>query len=778
MTATTHRSRRLALLFGGPLSLCTAAVLVFFSWAFTVELPHSALSPSNIASVRVVAHDGSLLREVLSREDGRCRWVPLDQISPHLIQATLASEDQRFFSHGGVDPLALARALTSSLRQGRVVSGGSTLTMQLVRLVRPAPRTLGTKLREMVLAYKLDQRMSKEVVLWQYLNRAPYGNGTFGIEAAARRYLNKPAAHLSLAEAALLAALPRSPSGYNPFSHRERLLRRQRYILGLMAAQGRITPKELRLARRQPIALDAAQRPFQAPHMVQHVLALPLAARASWIRTTLDRHLQQRVEAAVQNTLFRVHRQGVTNAAVLVVENATGRVLAYVGSSDFFAETTSGQVDGTLALRQPGSTVKPFTYALALQQRELTAASLLRDLPARFVTDQGIYAPRNYDGTFHGPVRLRVALASSYNVPAVRTARRVGVQRLLDGLRAMGFHSLRRPARHYGLGLTLGNGEVSLHELVAAFATLARGGRYLPLRFIEQLRLPDGRSIDPSPPRGKRVLDRRVAYVITHILSDPLARVPAFGRNSALDLGLPSAVKTGTSKDFRDNWTVGYSPLYTVGVWVGNFDGSSMHNVSGISGAGPLWAEVMLAATGSRSPPFERPSGLVTRTICPLSGALVGPACEQSTEELFLVGSEPRDPCAFHQRIEQRTVVIYPPPYRAWAHARGLAVHSDHATPLHSDGENRRAARVRIRFPADGERFFVDPDLKRVYQNLPLEAVVQGSAREVRWLVDGRQVARAPFPYTARWNLETGRHSIVAQLPDGQRSKPVIVTVQ
>jgi penicillin-binding protein 1C len=762
-------------------------------WAARLELPAGALAPTNIASVRVQAADGTLLREVLSRPDGRARWVPLGAISPHLVQATLAGEDKRFNDHAGIDPVAVLRALLLAAHHGRVVSGASTLTMQLVRLAQPAPRTISVKLREMVLACKLERELTKEQILWQYLNRAPYGHGTFGVEAAARRYFGKPAAHLSLAESARLAALPRGPSGYDPYRHRSRLERRARAILTLMREQGRITAGAHRLALHERVHWQEAARPFLAPHLVRRLASDPRLAGATSIRTTIDLALQERVEAAAGSIVEQLAPRGVTNAAALVVENATGNVLAYVGSTAFFDADTDGQNDGTTALRQPGSTMKPFTYGLALEQG-LTPATLLEDLPAHFPTERGDYAPRNYDNQFHGPVRLRVALGSSYNVPAVRTARRVGLQRLLDRLRAFGFSSLDQPARHYGLGLTLGNGEVTLHELVAGYAALARGGVYKPLRLVLEARTPRGRAL--SLPRGeaRRVLERRAAHLVSHILSDPAARLPAFGPATVLEVGFPAAVKTGTSKDFRDNWTVGYTPEITVGVWVGNFDGAPMHDVSGITGAGPLWAEVIRQAANS-APAFSRPKEIVSARICPLSGALAGRNCPGEVEELFVRGTAPRSACDVHREIaidrrnglragpgcpehhiERRALVVLPPPYRAWAHAQGLPSPPAESSPLCPTPPPRTA--VSIRFPVEGDRYFVDADLRRSHQTLPLEATVEGSPREVRWLVDGELVARAGYPYSAAWPIHRGRHTIEAVLPDGQRSGPVTITVR
>jgi penicillin-binding protein 1C len=790
----------------GALGATVASALALVVWAHGVELPQGALDPRRVAAVRVLARNGALLRNSLSREDGGAVFVPLERISPHVIAATLASEDHRFYRHRGVDGLALLRASVQNLRALRVVSGGSTVTMQLARILRPAPRTLGAKLREAVLAYKLEQVLSKREILWLYLNRAPYGNGTFGIEAAAQRYLDKPAERLSLAEAALLSALPRSPTGYNPYRNRERLLRRQRAILAQLTARGLVSAEAERLARKEPIAWERARRPFLAPHLVERVLARKELARAVSITTTLDLELQERVETALRSWVERLRPKGVTNAAALVVENASGEVLAYVGSADYWSEKDGGQNDGTLALRQPGSAVKPLTYALALE-RGKTPASILRDLPVHFSTDKGDYAPRNYDDLFHGPVRLRQALACSYNVPAVNVADFLGLDAVLKRFREAGLVSLDRPARHYGLGLTLGNGEVTLQELTTAFATLARGGQHLPLRIWREARTATGEQQAPPTAAPRRVVEARAAYLVAHILSDPLARRPAFGKRSALEVGFAAAVKTGTSKDFRDNWTVGFTPQVTVGIWVGNFDGSSMHNISGVTGAAPIWNEVLSAATRGRSEAsFLRPSGIVERRVCPLSGELAGPHCEASLEELFLEEDPPRELCRWHRElaidrrnggragpgcaeaeVERRVVTVYPPSYRAWALGQGLpppplepSPLCPGAPPLDSTAGSARAPRepIRIRFPVEGDRYFVDPDLRRPYQRIPLEATVQGFVREVRWLVDGREHARAGYPYSASWPISPGRHTIVAVLPDGTRSRPVTVSVE
>jgi penicillin-binding protein 1C len=534
---------------------------------------------------------------------------------------------------------------------------------------------------------------------------------------------------------------------------------------------------------------------------VQRVLADPSLRPATLIRTSLDLSLQAQVEAAVRETVRRLRPHGVSNAAALVVENRSGEVLAYLGSADFWNEQDGGQNDGTLARRQAGSTLKPFTYALALE-RGKTAASLMPDLPVHFTTDRGDYAPRNYDDTFHGPVRLRVALGSSYNVPAVHAAAFVGLDPLLKRLRDLGLTSLDRPARHYGLGLTLGNGETTLQELVGAYATLARRGEQLPLRLVLEARGADGRPLRLPAPRPRRLLDPRVAHIIADILSDPMARLPAFGKRTPLEVAFPAAVKTGTSKDFRDNWTVGFTSEVTVGVWVGNFDGGRMHNVSGITGAAPLWAEIITAASRDRPPPAVTPvpPGISERQICPLSGEIAGPHCGAAVRELFLEGTEPRRTCTAHQElaidrrngllagpgcpeplVERRVFAVYPPLFRAWAVSHGVPSPPAAASPLCPGavaGRRSTAAAVSIRFPVSGDRYFIDRDLRRTHQRLPLEAVVEGVVSELRWLVDGREVARAGYPYAAAWTVRPGRHTIEAVLPDGKRSPPAVITVE
>ena len=626
-------------------------VLVLLGMSLYIPFSREALQPVSVVSLRILDRNGNLLREVLSDEEGRGRWVPLEEISNHVILATLAAEDSRFYKHPGVDIRAILRAIIQNLRARKAISGGSTLTQQVVKNIYHFPRNWFWKMVEIWYALRLEISLSKDEIMAQYLNRIPYGNQTFGINAASSLYFDKPPSHLSLAEAAFLAGFPRGPSLYNPYHHEFRAKKRQREVLRRMLTKGMITQEEYRRALKEPLNLVAPEISFRAPHFCDLVLSRispEERQNISSIRTTLDFELQKDVEVLVKNYVQSLQKWDVTNAAVLIMDNERGEILSLVGSTNFFDPYRSGQVDGAISLRQPGSALKPFTYALALEQG-MTPATLILDTEIRIRSNGADYVPRNYDGRYHGPVRLREALACSYNVSAVKVLETIGVQSLLHRLKKLGFESLDKGADYYGLGLTLGGGEVTLLELTRAYSTLARSGVFKQEKIFLEIDDIEGRvkSCPDSP--SVRVFSPQVSYLITHILVDRDARIPAFGAGSCLSLPFPCAVKTGTSGNFRDNWALGYTPHHTVGVWVGNFDGRPMRNVSGISGAGPLFRDIMLLLEkrGKRGNfDFAAPEGLMEVYVCPQSGMSVGSFCPGKIKEIFINGTEPKEVCS------------------------------------------------------------------------------------------------------------------------------------
>lgn len=653
--------------------------------------------------------------------------IQLDQVSPWLIQATLAAEDRRFYSHWGMDARATVAAAYHNLRAGRVVAGGSTLTQQLIANLSGRPQGLVQKTWQSLQALRLERSLAKAAILQQYLQRIPYGNNTFGVESAARFYFGRPAASLSLAQAALLAGIPRGPDLYNPLSHLERARQRQHWVLERMHHLQWIDADAYQQALAEPLDISAHQNPWLAPHFCAQVQGHHPAG--SVVQTTLDGDLQNEVEGIVRTQVELLRRRGLDGAAVVVLDNASGEVRALVGSPDFHLN----QVDLSDSRRQPGSALKPFTYGMALEQG-LTPASLIPDLPVHYPTSTGDFSPTNYDGTFHGPVRLRTALASSYNVPAVRLAHQVGVAPLLQRLHKLGLQSLDRPAQHYGLSLTLGSGEVTLLELTRAYMALANGGQWKEEIWWKGQK--------PAPSR--RVFSPQVAFLLSDILNDPAARAPAFGYKSVLALPFDCAVKTGTSREYSDNWALGYSTRYTVGVWAGPIAGGSMQDVSGVSGAGPIFREVMLTLHRARKPDaFAPPRGLQKHTVCSTSGARPGPYCQGTLPEW----TSANESCELHHV----TGLVYPQNYAPWAQPQGLALESG----LH------------IQFPQDGDTYLIDPRLDRHYQTLQLQA---SGAPQVNWTVDGR-------PTSADWPLQPGPHSIQARAADGA-TETVHITVR
>jgi 1A family penicillin-binding protein len=622
-------------------------------------------------NTRIYARDGSLLQAPLAPNDptaGLRRRVPLSEISPYLIDAVIATEDSNFYEHRGVDPVALGRAIFRAVQTQGPVMGTSTISQQLAKLVFLSPeRTVTRKVKEAILAAEITRRYPKDTILEIYLNEIYYGNLAYGIEAAARLYFNKAASELTLAEAVLLAGLPQAPAAYDPLQNPETAKGRQATVLRLMVEHGAITPAQADAAWREPLVYYGAglesTRLDKAPHFVMAVRSQieqlygpELLYRGGLqVYTSLDPALQAEAERQVQAGVAELQGRNVSNGALVALDPRSGEILAMVGSADFNNVEIDGQVNVALSPRQPGSTFKPFTYLATFERPNdwWTAATLIDDVRTEFDDGPGRppYVPVNYDGREHGQVSVRTALASSYNIPAVKALQHVGVPALLEVADRFGMATLTRPGHPpYGLALTLGGGEVTLLEMTNAYAALGSGGLYTPPTTIlcvldaagmvlERIDVPGLPEICRSAPMASRAPVRqpeqtRVAtpehsYLLTDILQDNEARTPAFGANSWLNIGRPAAVKTGTTNDVRDIWTVGYTPQLAVGVWVGNADGTPMdRNLSGLAGAGPIWNRFMRAALANSAPQsFARPDGVVQVEICTLTGARADGAC-------------------------------------------------------------------------------------------------------------------------------------------------------
>ncbi|HEX7672186.1 MAG TPA: transglycosylase domain-containing protein, partial [Polyangiaceae bacterium] len=670
-----------------------------------------------------------------------------------------------------------------------LVSGASTITQQLARAVVTRPRSLRGKLREMALALRIEASLSKTRILEEYLSRVEFGPGVRGIDAASRWYFDKSPSELSLAESAALVGIPRGPTLYDPRRSLVALTRRRDRILGRMQHRGLSDGTDIERALATPIVLQ----PHFAEGGVEHLAlglargtipsALPPGESYRRIDTTLDGPLQHAVEVLSRRAAREVLVHDATALAAIVVDNATGDVLAYVGSPDYFAPAHGGANDGVRALRQPGSTLKPFVYAAAMEGLGMTAATLLPDVDLTLETAEGPYRPRNYDGRTHGPVRLREALASSLNVPAVLTAEKTGPGAVLSLLRRAGFSSLEGSAARYGAAIALGDGEVRLEELAGAYAMLARGGERIPLSLVRRAWTTRGLVVTPPRAAPSHVMDGRTASVLTDVLSDAAARASAFGRGNALELPFPVAAKTGTSKGYRDNWTVGFTHEVTVAVWVGNFDGTPMTGSTGVTGAGPLFHDVMLAAMRGRKPaPLVDRSGLVDVEVCTLSGDKPGPGCTHRTRELFRPREIPKTVCSMHvtARVDpsngllvtsacpdsvERTFEAYPPRYTAWAesaHRPVVPVSYSPRCPGSSRAAEVATQVAAVRFPDDGARFTMDPSAPE-RPEIVLAARPGSTGGEVRFVLDGRPLGVVKAPFELPWRLVPGRHRLVAE---------------
>jgi penicillin-binding protein 1C len=740
---------------------------------------------------RILDAEGLVLRELPGEEGRRGQTTPLHDIGERMILTTLAAEDADFYDHDGIDRVALLRAVQQNVRHGRLVSGGSTITQQLVKLLDtrgiPGERTVPIKAREMARAQNLEDELDKDTILEAYLNRLPYGHGLVGPEAAALGYFGVHSRDLSWAQAAFLAVLPRAPSYLDPTEHPERVVLRQRALLGELEALGLITEVEHRRAAREPIELEELTHPFDAPHFVQMLLAEGRIADGNATHTTIERALQRDVEGLVRTHLGTIRDRLVTDAAVIVIDNDSGDVLAYVGSTDFHDPEIAGQVDMVRARRQPGSALKPFVYALAFE-RGRTGAEMLADVPTEFSEQGGdIYAPRNFHGGFVGPVPAREALAASLNVPVVRLAADLPAGAMLERLHALGFASLDRSAEHYGLSLALGSGEVELRELAAAYVALARGGDAVALRYTR----------DDPPAAPRRVIDAAVAAEVTDALSDPLARVRILDGRSPFDIGYPLALKTGTSSGYRDAWTVGFTHERTVAVWLGNADGSAMHEVTGAGGAGPLFADVMRRAMeeiSTRGPLLDA-DALAVVPVCPLSGHLASPACPDAVARRFAPAHAPGVLCSVHRHVRSvpphdggpryvcdpdgpDVVAVLPPAFDRWL--QGLPHGAPGKDPagvpwvgtqdVSACGEDEHLRpTLLLDSPALGSVILLSHD-GRDSDRVELVASYTGPHAlrpdHVEFVVDGQVVARSPFPYRALVPIGPGDHDVYARPVD------------
>ncbi len=734
----------------GSLTFLIAALLVVAGLLIAYATVASALpSPdelegraSTFQSMRILDREGNLLNEAFDLNEGKRTYVGLNQISPYLRQATIATEDANFYQHSGIDYYALLRALYYAVQEGDIVSGASTIPQQLVKMLFLTPEsTLTRKVKEAVLSAEISRTFDKNKILELYLNEINYGNLAYGAEAAAETYFNKDVLDLTLGQAALLAGLPQAPAYYDPYANPDRARQRQSVVLSLMVDAGYISKDEADRAWLEPLVYTPITYDLKAPHFtlfVRQQLEALIGPEALFqsglsVTTSLDPRLQAEAERIVREQVAQVADHNVSNGALVAMRPETGEILALVGSADFDNVEISGQVNMALAPRQPGSTIKPLVYLTAFEQRDRavqdrwTNGTLVADIKEEFPDGANPpYIPTNYDFRERGMVTVRTALASSLNIPAVRALQTVGLPAFLEMTQRLGITTLNRP--DYGLSLSLGAGEIPLVKMTGAFGVLANQGRRMPPVTILKIVTSDGTvrceqgtatPCQPATNSGEQVISAVDAFLITDILSDNDARSAVFGANSLLRLDRPAAAKTGTTNDFRDVLTMGYTPQLVTGVWVGNSDNSEMINISGVSGAAPIWNDFMRVALADQPVlDFTPPPGVRQVEVCAETGTLPSAACPEKRVRWY---ADDRPPLPAEQdlyqvlkldrltgklateftpadAIEEKVFKVYPEQYRQWAEE-----HSIPQPPTDQSDVYTGEANLVIRQPVEGE---------------------------------------------------------------------------
>lgn len=718
--------------------------LIMFMTGIYILIPPAAcaLKPP-FTSCRIYDRHGELLSEIISSDYKTSRWVPLSQISRSLIICTVLKEDKRFFLHSGVDLFASCRALLQNIRHRSVVSGSSTITMQVAKFtLNFKQRGILTKLIEILYALKLEFHLDKTTILTIYLNRTPYGNMNYGIEAASQYYFNKKARDLSWGESAILTSIPRSPVRFDPYLNPDQVEYEKLSLLARLRTQGLIDETTYRIASVEKVLLSPARITVRAPHFVNYVqerLKVIGCINPVSVTTTIDCRLQENLEKICRTSIASLSGYNVRQASIVVLERKTGDILAMVGSRDYY-DAREGQVNGCLAPRQPGSSIKPFLYALCLDQG-VPLSALVPDTLWEFrLADGTWFAPRNFGNIYHGPTRVRDALGNSFNVPTVYLLERIGVPRFYQILKQLGFNELNQTAAHYGLALGLGAAEVDLLELTNAYRVLSLGGVYHPSRAILKITRDDRILIQPAVDRenGQRIFSAEAVNVITDILADNASRIKAFGDDSPLNMPFPCAVKTGTSKDYRDNWCVGYTTEYVTGVWVGNFDGSSMQGVSGVTGAAPLFRDIMVELHRAVRPSrFAAMPKIKKIRICGRSGLLASDQCLVQIDELFLPETEPTALCSIC-REDSRRLVYYG--------ANGVTPDADRP--------------FIILHPRDGDIFKIDPQITRRNQLITIRIQALSDLGGLKISIDDEPLGRIFYPYALDWPPRPGEHRL------------------
>jgi penicillin-binding protein 1C len=749
------------------LLLCSGLILMLcvklLLWI--VPFPELETFRQKPSSVRIYDRNGILLSVVPLEGGMRREYISLDNI-PHTVRTIfLASEDKHFYFHSGIDIGAVLRALWINFSHKRIVSGASTITMQVARIVAPHGGGYHGKLIEMINALRIEAKCSKEEILELWFNSIYFGMRATGIATAAKTYFGKEVENLSPVEACILAVLPRRPGFYNPLTKPNNLITPVRKLM----LHTRVCVEEYveQMVKETLERMKGIHYPSMAHHFLRYIkpfLTPEEVVSGSDIYTSIDIHLNDIIECEFKRVFDQYEKKRLTQGAAVVFDNLTGEILAYCGSRDFFDKVYSGEIDGLHILNQPGSCLKPFLYALAFDSGFLPN-TVLPDIPLDFGTDE-VYTPANFNNRYHGPVRLRVALASSLNVPSVYLVTQIGVENFLHKLIECGFASIKETGRRAGSGIVLGNAEVSLFELTRAFSLFPGNGRILLTTWR--------RHQEEEGARGKRVFSSYAASMICHILSDNASRALGFSSGSQLNTDFPAMFKTGTSNQFNNIWACGATKRYTAGVWLGNFSGETVIGKTGSSI--PAEIVILLLKTLDKHPEsFSVPEHVKKAAICPLSGGMATDACPGRLFEYLPVHADITH-CTYHTRENGEIQVNYPPLYSSWVKKykeNGNAVIKDR---YDYSGNTAHEHTPYFRHPHDGALLFIDPSIPREHQALKIEVAHTKVNDLLRLSINGRFQQELTSPYIWYFPLEKG--TWVLEIRDADSSDRIRLTVR
>jgi penicillin-binding protein 1C len=750
--------------------LCVMDQIVFPLPEHALHRPHSTF---------VYSREGKLLACFASADEFWRKPVKLDEVSPRLVKTVLNTEDRWFYWHPGVNPVSLVTAAIDNIRAGKVVRGGSTITMQIARMMEPKPRTILSKFIEILRAFQLEWHYSKDELLEFYLNLAPYGGNIEGVGAASFFYFGKSANELTLAESATLAAIPASPNSYRPDLQPEACRRRRDRNIAALRDRGLITAEEYADAIAEEIPDQRMERPFIAPHFSTDLRAN--FADSCDLYSTIDYNVQLLCERLAKRHHDFLTSKEIQNLSVVVIDNRSGELLAMVGSPDFHDEHHDGQVNGATSLRSPGSALKPFAYALGFEDGLIVPASRVEDIPVNYAG----YSPENYDEQYHGLVSVREALINSYNVPAVNVTARLGLRKFYDLLKRGGLSSLDKRYYEYGLPLVLGACEVSLLDLSNLYAMLARGGLYQPVSML----------ITGDTQPSDSLFSYETCFLTSSILSN-LQR-PELTTSWEFSADRPTiAWKTGTSYGRKDAWTIGYNPKYTVGVWAGNFSGEGSPYIVGVDIAAPLMLDIFQEITrGEELTWFEPSPDVEVREFCARSGLLPGPHCPKKVRDLYVRGVSPGRRCDVHRIVKvdaesgyavcsacrrsgqviSQVTEKWPPKISRWLLACGQTspppVHNPNCTGV---PDNRSPV---ISSPEEDGQYVLSGGTPEQYQQIKFEASVAADSREVHWFLDREWFATSEAGSSLFYAPEPGEHKLMC-VDDLGRSSTVSFVVK